>query len=185
MSVEKSVFYVEDVQSRGAPNTVLHTRVAHYKSVALQARKLIQEDELEALADGDELVQARRAGYFFSDWHEAPLHCKFRHVFQGHCCERMECGHEREPQCQDRRRLLACSRVFISIDSAYHLQVYKLPMHSRQCVLHDATESEIVLITFPAIHESKLMMGYAGPEVTSISDPSSASHPPWHRQLSM
>ena len=52
----------------------------------MQARKLIQEDELNALADGDELVQARQAGHFFSDWHEGPLNFrptyKFRYISQ-------------------------------------------------------------------------------------------------------
>ena len=50
----------------------------------MQARKLIQEDELEALCDGDELTQARRAGLVFPGWLEGPLHFpptyKFRHV---------------------------------------------------------------------------------------------------------
>ena len=50
----------------------------------MQARKLIQEDELEALSDGDELTQARRAGLIFPGWLEGPLHFpptyKFRHV---------------------------------------------------------------------------------------------------------
>ena len=50
----------------------------------MQARKLIQEDELEALSDGDELTQARRAGLVFPGWLEGPLHFpptyKFRHV---------------------------------------------------------------------------------------------------------
>lgn len=40
----------------------------------LQARKLIKEDELEALADGDELIQARRAGQAFPGWLEGPLY---------------------------------------------------------------------------------------------------------------
>ncbi|CAK0784059.1 hypothetical protein CVIRNUC_007262 [Coccomyxa viridis] len=38
------------------------------------ARKLIQEDELEALCDGDELTQARRADLVFPGWLEGPLH---------------------------------------------------------------------------------------------------------------
>ena len=50
----------------------------------MQARKLIQEDELEALSDGDELTQARRAGLVFPGWLEGPLHFpptyKFRHI---------------------------------------------------------------------------------------------------------
>ena len=52
----------------------------------VQARKLIQEDELEALTDGDELIQARRAGHFFSEWNEGPLlfppTYKLRHMAQ-------------------------------------------------------------------------------------------------------
>ena len=51
-----------------------------------QARKLIQEDELKALSDGDELIQARRAGHLFSEWNEGPLlfppTYKFRHTAQ-------------------------------------------------------------------------------------------------------
>ena len=46
---------------------------AHLDAMHVQARKLMQEDELEALADGDELIQARRAGFVFPGWAEGPL----------------------------------------------------------------------------------------------------------------
>ena len=56
------------------------------RSMIVQARKLIQEDELEALADGDELNQARQAGHLLSEWQEGLLNFpptyKFRHNFQ-------------------------------------------------------------------------------------------------------
>ena len=63
-------------------------QAAHCTMVTVQARRLIEDDELEALADGDELIQARRTGHYFSDWHEGPLtFCptyKFRHMSEVH-----------------------------------------------------------------------------------------------------
>ena len=52
--------------------------------VAEQARTLIQRGELEALADSDELSWSRRAGHFFFDWHENPLH--FPPMYKFRCC---------------------------------------------------------------------------------------------------
>jgi len=57
---------------------------ANGHAVAEQARTLIQRGELEALADGDELTQSRRAGHFFSDWHEHPL--QFPPTYKFRCC---------------------------------------------------------------------------------------------------
>lgn len=66
------------------PTKVYDMQTAQCTLVAVQARRLIQDDELEALADGDELIQARRTGHFFSDWHEGQLNFrptyKFRHM---------------------------------------------------------------------------------------------------------